>query len=76
MQEVASRCRSMENAWTREVDDIAREFHNVDLHSGLSAHQVLLSLEKYGKNGNLPVLTPWNFVLCLDALPLFPRVPG
>jgi hypothetical protein len=66
----------MENAWAREVDDIAREFHNVDTHSGLSSHQVLLSLEKYGKNGNLPVPTPWNVVLCMDVFLLFPRVPG
>jgi hypothetical protein len=41
----------MENAWTREIDDITREFNNVDVHTGLSSHQVRLSLEKYGKNG-------------------------
>jgi len=44
----------MENAWTREVEDIARELHNVDLHSGLSSQQVELSLEWYGKNGICP----------------------
>jgi Cation transporter/ATPase, N-terminus len=76
LQEVASRSRRMENAWAREVDDIAREFHNVDLHTGLSSHQVLLSLEKYGKNGNLPVPTPQDFVLCLVVVASFPRVPG
>jgi hypothetical protein len=67
----------MENAWTREVDDIAREFHNVDLHTGLSSHQVLLSLEKYGKNGNLPVPTaPDELLFCLHVFAVFPRVPG
>ena len=40
----------MEYAWTREIDDIAREF-NVDIHTGLTRQQVALSLQKYGKNG-------------------------
>ena len=40
----------MEYAWTREIDDIAREF-NVDIHTGLTTQQVALSLQKYGKNG-------------------------
>jgi hypothetical protein len=40
----------MEYAWTREIEDIAREF-NVDLHTGLTKRQVRLSLQKYGKNG-------------------------
>jgi hypothetical protein len=43
----------MEYAWTREIDDIAREF-NVDIHTGLTRQQVALSLQKYGKNGNPP----------------------
>lgn len=40
----------MEYAWTREIDEIAREF-NVDLHAGLSRQQVASALQKYGKNG-------------------------
>ena len=40
----------MEYAWTREIEDIAREF-NVDLHTGLTKRQVRLSHHKYGKNG-------------------------
>jgi hypothetical protein len=40
----------MEHAWTREVEDIAREF-NVDVHSGLTEKQVLAALKKYGTNG-------------------------
>ena len=40
----------MENAWTREIDDIVRELA-VDLHSGLTDTQVKAALTKYGKNG-------------------------
>ena len=40
----------MENAWTREIDDIAREL-GVDLHTGLTNTQVNAALTKYGKNG-------------------------
>jgi hypothetical protein len=40
----------MEQAWTHEVEDIAREF-NVDVHCGLSEAQVSAALTKYGKNG-------------------------
>jgi len=43
-------CTGMEDAWTREIDDIAREF-NVNLHTGLTESQVQQNLEKYGKNG-------------------------
>ena len=42
----------MENAWTREIEDIAREF-NLDLRNGLTESQVRIALEKYGKNGTL-----------------------
>jgi len=62
----------MENAWIREVDDIAREFHKVDLHTGLTSQQVELSLEKYGKNGNCPV--PAGFLDVFGCC-LVPRVP-
>jgi Cation transporter/ATPase, N-terminus len=40
----------MENAWTREIDEIARELA-VDLHTGLTDTQVHAALSKYGKNG-------------------------
>lgn len=40
----------MENAWTREIDDIARELA-VDLHTGLTDTKVNAALTKYGKNG-------------------------
>ena len=40
----------MEYAWTREIEDIAREF-SVDVHTGLTEPQIRLSLQKYGKNG-------------------------
>ena len=40
----------MEHAWTREIEDIAREF-NLDTHTGLTEPQIRLSLQKYGKNG-------------------------
>jgi hypothetical protein len=40
----------MENAWTRGIEDIAREL-DVDLHTGLTNHQVQTALSKYGKNG-------------------------
>lgn len=40
----------MENAWTREIEDIAREF-NTNLHKGLTHQQVLQAREEYGKNG-------------------------
>ena len=58
----------MENAWTLEIDDIARQL-NVDLHSGLTQKQVAQALEKYGKNGNstspiislLSALLIWRF---------------
>ena len=43
----------MEDAWTREIDDIAREF-NVTLHTGLTESQVQQNLAKYGKNGTSP----------------------
>ena len=42
--------RKMEYAWTREIEDIAREF-SVDLHKGLTKRQARLSLQKHGKNG-------------------------
>ena len=45
----------MEYPWTREIEDIAREF-NVDIHTGLTEAQVRLSLQKYGKNGKGPSL--------------------
>jgi hypothetical protein len=40
----------MDNAWTREIEDIAREL-DVDLHTGLTNTQVQTALSKYGKNG-------------------------
>ena len=40
----------MDDAWTREIDDIAREF-NVNLHTGLTESQVQQNLAQYGKNG-------------------------
>lgn len=42
----------MENAWTREVEDVAREF-GLDLHTGLTEAQVHKARQKYGKNGTL-----------------------
>lgn len=42
----------MENAWTQEIEDIAREL-DVDLHTGLTTAQVQTALSKYGKNGTL-----------------------
>jgi len=44
----------MENAWTRGIEDIAREL-DVDLHTGLTTAQVQTALSKYGKNGSHPL---------------------
>ena len=54
----------MEDAWTREIDDIAREF-NVNLHTGLTESQVQQNLEKYGKNG-MPSLP--SFQSCVHCI--------
>lgn len=42
----------MEDAWTREIEDIAREY-NVNIHTGLTHQQVIELREKYGLNGTL-----------------------
>jgi hypothetical protein len=47
----------MEFAWTREIEDIAREF-NVDLHTGLTDRQFRLALQEYGKNGKISFRFP------------------
>jgi hypothetical protein len=40
----------MEHAWTREIEDIAREL-KVNLNAGLTHQQVVEARAKYGTNG-------------------------
>jgi Cation transporter/ATPase, N-terminus len=46
---------AMDFAWTRQIQDIAREL-DVDIHTGLSDKKAALAIQHYGKNGT--VLSP------------------
>jgi hypothetical protein len=59
----------MENAWTREIEDIAREF-NVDIRTGLTEPQFRLSLLKYGKNGKT-----LSYIVCHTGTALHFPIP-